>query len=614
MPILATLSPGLFSSLPNTPPPPPHSSSHTTPPPPPPIPIPKYPPLNSSKSQTHPQTSSNSNYHPKTSSNSKTFPKTSKPNPSFKISHNKPHDHLSQTRPQTSSNSKTHPKTSSNSKTHPKTSKPNPAFKISHHNSRYYKPIKPGDHLTPPSPSPFPDDRSVVIGESGISYKLPGAPFEFSFSYSETPKAKPLALREPAFLPFAPPSMPRPWTGKAPLKKKKSRNIKLFKPLGYLNNNNDNNDVDDDDGFEEEGVMKYEMLRGYELGKVEVRPREEVLGEPLSKVEIKGLLRKLFSSNKQVNLGRDGLTHNMLELIHSHWRRQPVCKVRCLGVPTVDMDNICRCLEDKTGGKIIHRVGGVVYVFRGRNYDYRRRPKFPVMLWKPAAPVYPKLIQDAPGGLTKEEANELRMKGKKLLPICKLRKNGIYCTLVRDVRVAFEGCPLVKIDCRGMHASDYKKLGAKLKELVPCVLLSFDDEQILIWRGNDWKERYKDISPTLTARSSRKAIGVQSSGDLGALSQDSEAMRVHSSPRMMHLWQRALESGKALMLDEINLGPDELLAEELRSSKAMQTWTIYVAEDCEITIWLHQSLLSQEEMLQITQTQEKKIQHNKHTG
>lgn len=42
------------------------------------------------------------------------------------------------------------------------------------------------------------------------------------------------------------------------------------------------------------------------------------------------------------------------------------------------------------------------------------------MLWKPAAPVYPKLVQDAPGGLTKAEADELRMKGKSLLPICKL--------------------------------------------------------------------------------------------------------------------------------------------------------------------------------------------------
>jgi len=42
------------------------------------------------------------------------------------------------------------------------------------------------------------------------------------------------------------------------------------------------------------------------------------------------------------------------------------------------------------------------------------------MLWKPATPVYPKLIEDAPGGLTKAEADELRKKGKSLLPICKL--------------------------------------------------------------------------------------------------------------------------------------------------------------------------------------------------
>lgn len=34
---------------------------------------------------------------------------------------------------------------------------------------------------------------------------------------------------------------------------------------------------------------------------------------------------------------------------------------------------------------------------------------------------------------------------------------------MKDVRNAFEGSPLVKIDCKGLHASDYKKIGAKLK-------------------------------------------------------------------------------------------------------------------------------------------------------
>lgn len=42
-------------------------------------------------------------------------------------------------------------------------------------------------------------------------------------------------------------------------------------------------------------------------------------------------------------------------------------------------------------------------------------------------------------------------------------KNGVYISLVKDVKDAFEGSPLVKIDCKGMHASDYKKIGAKLK-------------------------------------------------------------------------------------------------------------------------------------------------------
>ncbi|CAN0893059.1 CRS2-associated factor 2, chloroplastic [Linum grandiflorum] len=362
----------------------------------------------------------------------------------------------------------------------------NPALKMTHRQTKYYKPVKDGIINTD-------GDRSVLIGENGVSYLLPDAPFEFQFSYSETPRVKPLAIREPAFLPFAPPTMPRPWTGKAPLKPKKKK-IPLF------------------DSFnppppEKKGVKLVEMPGPYKLGKypVESMTREEILGEPLTRHEIRLLVKPMLSDNRQVNLGRDGLTHNMLELVHSHWKRRRVCKVKCKGVPTVDMKNVCRHLEEKTGGKIIHRVGGVVYLFRGRNYNYRTRPQYPVMLWKPAAPVYPKLIQEAPEGLTKAEVDEFRRKGKKLLPICKLSKNGVYINLVRDVRTGFDVSPLVRIDCTGLHATDYKKLGAKLKELVPY------------------------------------------------------AGTVISSPKMMSLWNRALESSKAIILEEIDLSPDDLL-------------------------------------------------------
>ena len=37
-------------------------------------------------------------------------------------------------------------------------------------------------------------------------------------------------------------------------------------------------------------------------------------------------------------------------------------------------------------------------------------------------------------------------------------------------------------------------LFATLQELVPCVLLSFDDEQILMWRGSEWKSMYGTFS------------------------------------------------------------------------------------------------------------------------
>ncbi|KAK2653056.1 hypothetical protein Ddye_012912 [Dipteronia dyeriana] len=403
---------------------------------------------------------------------------------------------------------------------------PNPALKLPHRQTHYYKRVKPGVVSSD-------GDRTVLVGESGVSYQLPGAPFEFQYSYSEIPQAKPVAIREPAFLPFAPPTMPRPWTGKQPLKKSKKK-IPLF-------------DSFDPPPPGKKGVKYVELPGPYPFGKYpkESHTRKEILGEPLKKWEISMLVKPMVSDNRQVNLGRDGLTHNMLDLVHTHWKRRRVCKVKCKGVPTIDMDNVCRRLEEKTGGKIIHRVGGVVYIFRGRNYNYRTRPQYPLMLWKPAAPVYPKLIQEAPEGLTKEEADDLRKKGKSLLPICKLAKNGVYTTLVKDVKHAFEGSSLVKIDCKGLHASDYKKLGAKLKELVPCVLLSFDDEQILMWRGKNWKSMYPE-GPAIP----------QNFDTAGGL-EGSETVR--SSPKMMSLWKRAIESSKALLLEEINLGPDDLL-------------------------------------------------------
>lgn len=60
--------------------------------------------------------------------------------------------------------------------------------------------------------------------------------------------------------------------------------------------------------------------------------------------------------------GRDGLTHNMLNLVHEHWKRRRVCKIKCKGVPTVDMDNVCRVLEVWTFSLLRRRSGPSLHV------------------------------------------------------------------------------------------------------------------------------------------------------------------------------------------------------------------------------------------------------------
>ncbi|KDO82355.1 hypothetical protein CISIN_1g018444mg [Citrus sinensis] len=94
------------------------------------------------------------------------------------------------------------------------------------------------------------------------------------------------------------------------------------------------------------------------------------------------------------------------------------------------------------------------------------------------------------------------------------------------------------------------------QELVPCVLLSFDDEQILMWRGKDWKSMYPE-PPSFS-----NPVDLDIAGDAdgsGTPSDDPSQGTIRSSPKMISLWKRAIESTKALVLDEINLGPDDLL-------------------------------------------------------
>ncbi|RCV29769.1 hypothetical protein SETIT_6G039500v2 [Setaria italica] len=310
----------------------------------------------------------------------------------------------------------------------------------------------------PPPPPPKPKALAGNIRPDEPAHS--DLPFDFRYSYSETdPAWRPIGFREPTrFSPFGPGRLDRPWDGVAAAR---------------------------GGGGDGEGVE---------------RSREEVLGEPLSEEEVAELVERYRHSDcsRQINLGKGGVTHNMLDDIHNHWKRAEAVRIKCLGVPTLDMDNICFHLEDKTGGKIIYRNINILILHRGRNYDPKQRPAIPLMLWKPLAPIYPRLVQNVAEGLTFEETKELRNKGLNSPPLTKLTRNGVYVNVVDKVREAFKTVEVVRLDCSHVGTSDCKKIGVKLRYLVPCVPILFKDEQIILWSGKVNQEH--SVSAQCTSR------------------------------------------------------------------------------------------------------------------
>lgn len=275
-------------------------------------------------------------------------------------------------------------------------------------------------------------------------------PFDFRYSYSETNHSiEPIGYREtPKFSPFGPCRLDRKWTGTAALSQ-----------------------------------------QTIDMAKVE-EERNAVLGEPLSEEEVSELVERYRHSDcsRQINLGKGGVTHNMIDDIHNHWKKAEAVRIKCLGVPTLDMDNVCLHLEDKSGGKIIYRQINILLLYRGRNYDPKNRPFIPLMLWKPYPPIYPKLIKNVADGLTFEETKELRNRGLNAPPLIKLTRNGVYANVIEKVRNAFETEEVLRLDCAHVGMSDCKRIAVKLRDLVPCVPILYKDEQIVIWRGKKHTE------------------------------------------------------------------------------------------------------------------------------
>jgi len=73
--------------------------------------------------------------------------------------------------------------------------------------------------------------------------------------------------------------------------------------------------------------------------------------------------------------------------------------------------------------KIIYQKINILLLYRGRNYDPKQRPVIPLMLWKPLAPIYPRLVKKCCWWLTFEETKELRNRRLNSPALMKLSKS-----------------------------------------------------------------------------------------------------------------------------------------------------------------------------------------------
>ncbi|PSS06139.1 CRS2-associated factor 2 like [Actinidia chinensis var. chinensis] len=77
----------------------------------------------------------------------------------------------------------------------------------------------------------------------------------------------------------------------------------------------------------------------------------------------------------------------------------------------------------------------------------------------------------------------MRNRGLNSPALMKLTRNGVYVNAVERVMVAFQTEVVVRLDCARVFTSDFKKIGVKLRDLIPCVPILFKDGQIILWRG-----------------------------------------------------------------------------------------------------------------------------------
>ena len=89
---------------------------------------------------------------------------------------------------------------------------------------------------------------------------------------------------------------------------------------------------------------------------------------PLSRIppeKLKSLRRLGLEMQDVIKLGRLGVGQGVKQQIHNRWKTSEVAKLYCGGKPGVNMKAMAEALERETGGIVVHRSGGSVFLYRG---------------------------------------------------------------------------------------------------------------------------------------------------------------------------------------------------------------------------------------------------------
>uniref|UniRef100_A0ACD5XR63 Uncharacterized protein n=1 Tax=Avena sativa TaxID=4498 RepID=A0ACD5XR63_AVESA len=101
------------------------------------------------------------------------------------------------------------------------------------------------------------------------------------------------------------------------------------------------------------------------------RTNAELAERTIPEPELRRLRDAALRMKERMRIGPGGVTHGIVETIHSKWKVDEVVKLRFEGPPSLNMKRTHEILEDRTGGIVIWRSGRSIVLYRGMNYNLR---------------------------------------------------------------------------------------------------------------------------------------------------------------------------------------------------------------------------------------------------